>query len=240
MAIKSKGRTKPRQAARAPRREPVDVRGPLLSRRWVQLVAAFLVGLGVFWFAIWLTNGLRDQQATKDLEAQIAKQRQAMQSWKAELETQIGGLAPIQDPVPPAVGTDVSAAARAISKGQDPKVAAAALSAKAEDLTKAADALETYALADTIRDHGFNADRVNTITVSRTEIVQSLRLFANAAILTARAIDAPDELAKPIAERALEVTDSANALLNDAWRAYQLVLADAGLASAPNLPTPLG
>jgi hypothetical protein len=210
---------------------------PFFARRWVQLCVTFLVGLGIFWLGIWVTNGLRADREAKDRDAQTLQQRQALQTWKAEVEAQIGPVAPIQDPIPPAIGADIKTAATAITKGGTPTATKASLAAEAGAITKTADALEAYALADTIRDRGFGVDRVNTITVSRTQIVQALRLYATSASLTAESLGADPAVAKPLARRALDVFASAEALLADGWRAYQLVLGDAGLASAPTLPT---
>ena len=84
MAIKGKGKTKNRQPARAPRRTPVPVKPPFFARRWVQLVAALLIGMGIVWFLVWVTNGIRasrdSDQAAKIAIPRIAQRRTSRRS----------------------------------------------------------------------------------------------------------------------------------------------------------------
>ncbi len=83
MAIKSKKpRSKPKQVARAPRREPVAVPTPFLSRRWVQAVAVFVVGVFAMTFFVWLTNGLRSNDAEAEAAAEAATKRQAAMAYQ--------------------------------------------------------------------------------------------------------------------------------------------------------------
>ena len=65
MAIKGKSRTKsrPKQVARAPRREPVVVKPPLFQRRWLQLTAAFILGVLAMSIVVWVSHGVHRQRA---------------------------------------------------------------------------------------------------------------------------------------------------------------------------------
>ena len=110
MAIKGKGRTKARPTSRAPRREPVPVPDPWARRRWVQVLAAFLAGLLVFWGAIWLTNGLRDQDRTDEQGREALEQRRAGTAWQSLVETQIAqGRGQIELGTPPVVFPEMRA-----------------------------------------------------------------------------------------------------------------------------------
>ncbi|MDP9118719.1 MAG: hypothetical protein M3M93_00375, partial [Actinomycetota bacterium] len=90
MAIKGKGRTRTRQSVRAPRRGPVPVPVPFARRRGVQVIAAFVAGLLVFWGGIWLTNGLRAQDTSeRDREEELLRRR-AGAAWENVVATELG------------------------------------------------------------------------------------------------------------------------------------------------------
>jgi hypothetical protein len=231
MAIKGKGKTKARTAARAPRRAPVAVPVPLVRRRWVQVTAAFVVGLGVFWVGIWLTNGLRDQEVAQRQEDELQQQVTAMQRWVAQVEGQVGAITALQDPLPPTLGTEARSAAASIADGKEPAEDPEQLTSQANELADAADTLQEFDLSAAVKDKGFG-DRVNTILVSKLQLVEALRLYAVANRLTVAAMEAPSEQATTMAEEATEILTTADHVLSDAWRNYQLVLGQVGLASS--------
>lgn len=208
----------------------MEVPRPFFTRRWVQLVLVFLLGLGVFWTGVWATNGLRDERDRQGQQEQAQERRQALQSWKAQVDSSLGAVAQPRDPLPPAIGDGIRKVAKSIEAGKElPEGTADQLVALADMLGKGADALEAYKLSDSIRDRGFGVDRVNTITVSRTEMVQALRLYATAASLASDATQAEPAASKAMGTRGLQILDAADAIFADAWRGYQLVLGDAGL-----------
>lgn len=234
MAIKGKGRSKSRSVAKAPRRTPVAAPVPVAQRRWVQVTAAFIVGLGVFWLGIWLTNGLRDQDAQATQEQQREQQVTALRRWQAQVESGVGAIAPLQDPIAPELAVDAKSAAASISDGKEPTEEAEALTAEADELAKAADALEEFDLRDAVANTGLG-DGVNAILVSKTQLVEALRLYSEATLLTVAAMEAPPEQAVVMAETATDVMASADRLLADSWRAYQLLLGRLGLAAGGGL-----
>jgi hypothetical protein len=234
MAIKGKGKSKPRSAAKAPRRAPVAVPAPFARRRWVQVTAAFVLGLGLFWLGIWVTNGLRDQDAQAANDAQLQQQVTALQRWQSQVETEIGPIAPLQDPLPPTLAADAKSAAASLAKGKEPTESPESLTTQADQLSAAADALEKFDLAGAVSGKGFG-DGANTIIVSKVELVEALRLYSEATSLTVAAFDAPEAEAKAMAEHATGVMESADRLLNDAWRGYQLMLGSVGLVSGGGL-----
>jgi ferric-dicitrate binding protein FerR (iron transport regulator) len=230
MAIKGKGKARSRGVAKAPRREPVAVPVPLLRRRWVQIVAAFVVGLLVFWFAIWVTNGLRDQDATRTADEQRQAQTTALQRWQSQVETQIGPIAPLQDPLPPVIAAEAKSAAASLAAGKAPAEDPETLAAQSESLTAAADALEEFDLGKAVANTGLG-EGVNTILVSRTQLVNALRLYASAIDLVVAAYGAPPQEAEAMAAAAADIMTAADQLLADSWRTYQLTLGRVGLAA---------
>jgi hypothetical protein len=77
MAIKGKRKPKSKPVARAPRRAPVQVAPPWPQRRWVQVTAAFIVGLFVMTLFVWITNGLRQDRADAEAAASASAQADA-------------------------------------------------------------------------------------------------------------------------------------------------------------------
>jgi len=142
MAIKGKTRSKTKSkghlAGRAPRREPVPVPVPFFLRRWVQLVAVFLLGVGVLAMGVWVTNGLRQDRDEKAAAAAAATRAAALQKWQSEVEVQLGTVAQMQSGSgtlqPPPVSPEVGAAVDALAQGKKP-------TSKPQDLKKTADAL---------------------------------------------------------------------------------------------------
>jgi hypothetical protein len=129
MAIKGKkSKSKPKGPVRAPRREVVELPTPFLQRRLVQLALSLILGLLIFWFGVWLTNGWRADGRKNDAKkaqaaktAQGAKQRLAVQSWKGTVDAAIGdiGTAPT-DAGNPTIFTDLSTASASLAEGTSP------------------------------------------------------------------------------------------------------------------------
>ena len=147
MAIKGKTRSKTKAkghlAGRPPRREPVPVPVPFFLRRWVQLVAVFLLGVGVLAMGVWVTNGLRQDRDEKAAAAAAATRAAALQKWQSEVEVQLGTVAQMQSGSgtlqPPPVSPEVGAAVDALAQGKKP-------TSKPQDLKKTADAVNDIAV----------------------------------------------------------------------------------------------
>jgi len=231
MAIKGKGKTKSRQVAKAPRREPVAVPKPFAQRRWVQVVAAFMIGVLVMMFVIWVTNGMRQSRANDQAAQDASSRRLAMQQWQSTLEGQVGTVGQIQPGQAPAVAPQVTAAAAALAAGKDSPTTAADLKSAQDALKAAAGALDTYALADIIRDKGFDASQVETILTSRNQILAGIRGYQEAARLALLALAAEGDTRTSLGQAAKSVADAAGPLLEDGWRQYQNALAAAGMTS---------
>lgn len=237
MAIKGKGKTRSRPPARAPRRAPVEVPTPFAQRRWVQLVAALLVGAGVVWFLIWLTNGIRQNQADdREAAAQVTRRR-AAQPWKDLVESELPKVGTLgQGGAPPTVASELTPAIDSLAEA-DGDVDVAPIEGLDERLTEVADALEAYALADQVRGKGFDAAEVGALLDSRSGFVSALRTYAAATRLTLGAADLSGRDRELILDEARGLSEAANAALADAWNDYLIGMTAAGLApTAPAAP----
>lgn len=184
MAIKAKGRTKARPAARAPRRDPVPLPVPWFRRRWVQVLAAFVAGLLAMMAVVWATNSLRTERASREDAELATERRSAVQTWAQTVESQIGTVGTFrQPPIPPEIQPALVAAIRELS-ADTPVPDAAATAKAARTATKAAaDELEAFELADAIRDKGFDGQSalLQNLLNSQDKLVASFRAYSHAA-----------------------------------------------------------
>jgi hypothetical protein len=240
VAIKGKGKTRSRPPARAPRRAPVDVPTPFTQRRWVQIVAALLIGAGIVWFLIWLTNGIR-QGTVEDREAAAAvERRRAVQGWKELVETEIPKVGAVGAAgVPPTIAADLTATIEGLADGDDDVTAIDGLD---ERLEAGATALEDYDLAGAIRDTGFEVGEASALLDSQAGMVSAFRAYAVAARLTVAASELPEGERNGFVAEAQTVSEGAAVTLQAAWNDYLLGLGAAGFSpaaagAAPGLDT---
>lgn len=228
MAIKGKGKVKSKGVARAPKRAPVPVPVPILQRRWVQVTAALIVGFAAFWLLTWVLDGLR----ANDEDEQAADRRTTLEEWQAQVETGFAEVGQFRDPAPPLVVPQVLEAAENLEKGRPSDLEAADLDEIAGTLDEAATAIGAYPLADQIRDKGFDLS-ADQVLSAQTEFGIALRMYRQAALLTAAAAEAEaedPETASVLAARAIEVFEQADALMAEAHRKYTLALGVAGVS----------
>jgi hypothetical protein len=234
MAIKGKTKTKSkRQQARAPRREPVPVPKPVYARRWVQVTAAFLLGIGVLLFAAWVRGNLRNDRARDQAAQELATQRQVVQGWKGVVEGQIGTVGQIQTgtPQPPIVASEVTSALATLAKGQDKGVKAATLQQTRTALKAAANQIETYALSEAVAGKGFEGGPAEFLLTSQTELASALHGYEDAARLAMLALAGDPDTRKDIATAAQDVETRAGELLQKGWIQYQNALGSVQLLS---------
>ena len=187
MAIKGKGRTRARPTARGPKREAVPVPVPWVRRRWVQMLAAFLAGLLVFWGAIWLTNGLRDERNSSDRASQSLERRRAGTAWQSMIGTELGKVGGQHElGSPPVVFPQTRATLAGLENGT-PKDAAASLRQIATQSKAVADAVQKYALSESLAGKGFDKGSVLRFLSARDELTTAMTLFREAALLGAAA-----------------------------------------------------
>jgi hypothetical protein len=192
--------------------------------------------LGVFLFAIWLTNGIRTNRDEKHAADQRTQQQLVLQSWQAEVEAQVGKVGTLNEPQPPQVGAQVRQALKDLQGGTHTSVTTQDLTSVAATFAKAADELDGFDLSSQISGKGFGLE-ADAITTSKLEFVQSFRAYRTAALLVRLAADTKDEdVQAALLERAGEVLATADATLGDAHRKLHLALTNAGVAQAPSTP----
>jgi hypothetical protein len=248
MAIKGKTRSKAKakthHPGRAPRRDPVPVPAPLFRRRWVQLVAVFVLGLGAFALGVWVTNGLRRDTDEKAAAASAATRATALQKWQTEVEQQLATVAQMPNGSntlqPPPVSPEVTDAVSALAKGEKPSSSPTDLKDTADKVGAAAEALDKFDLAGALRDQGFGGE-IEGIFASRTEFVAALRGYQNAASLSVLAMTTGGKRRASVAADAKSALDSANTLLQEAWSNYVFALEANNLVTiAPSTGSALG
>ncbi len=235
MAIKGKGKTRGRQPARAPRRAPVEVKGPFFLRRGVQLSVALIAGFLVMMLLVWVTNGLRQQRADKNTTTESSQQRAAGEKWKSTVEGTLGTLGTLPTGTDPVLLSQIGTTIAALQKGDVPKGAAATLQSAQDQAKSAADPLDAYKLVDQISSKGMSEGQVDWFLNSQKRIVQALELYRESAATAALAIDATGAQRKAIAARALDIKSTADAILKDGWSDYQNALASVSIVQAPTL-----
>jgi hypothetical protein len=240
MAIKGKGKTKGRQASRAPRRAPVEVKPPLFLRRRVQVSLAFLAGLLLMVFAVWVTNYLRQQRADDKAATQATAQRTAGQKWKTQVEGALGKVGTLSPGAPPALFPDLATTIAGLQKGHVPDGAAATLKQSQTDARAAIDPLKAYKLSDGVRDIGMDAEQVSWFLNSQTRFVEALELYEQVAANAALAIAAPDDQRAAIADGAAAIQDRAAEILQDGWTDYTNALGSVQIVQSPPLTSLTG
>jgi hypothetical protein len=233
VAIKGKGRTRTRQPVRAPRREPVPVPPPFAQRRGVQVVAAFLAGLLVFWGGIWLTNGLRQESRSQSSQQQELSRRRAGSAWEQEVQTQVGKIGTIQQAAPPVLLPKVRSTITSLDTERT-QGAVPTLQAAAADAKEAADAIGTYDLTSTLQDRGFDAADVLQYLAARDELVSAITLYREAALAGVVAVGLDGKARTAVLDRATSLLTLADSALTR-FEQHQLeALAAAGIR--PGLP----
>jgi len=236
VAIKGKGRTRTRQSVRAPRRGPVPVPVPVARRRGVQVVAAFLAGFLVFWGGVWLTNGLREQQRSEDSAQQQLLRRRAGSAWQSLIETEVGKLGAVQLGAPPTIVPQIRAVVTGLAD-DTPEDAIETLRSAATDVKEAADAIDGYALSESIGGKGFNASQVLRFLSAKDELLTALQLYRESALLGVAAARLDEPQRKPFLDRAQSLIALAEAALARFQVHHQEALSASGInPTQPTIP----
>ena len=213
MAIKGKGRTRARPTARAPKREAVPVPVPWVRRRWVQMLAAFLAGLLVFWGAIWLTNGLRDERSSSEQARESLEKRRAGTAWQSMIGTELGKVGGQHElGSPPVVFPQIRSTLADLEK-RTPEEAASSLREIATQSKAIADAVQKYALSESLADKGFDKGSVLRFLSARDEITTAMTLYREAALLGASAAKLDPQDRAEVLARAQSLVVQAQAAL---------------------------
>ena len=182
---------------------------------------------------------LRRERANTKAATDLANRQQALSQWKAILEPQITTVGQLKGDIPPTVATDVTAALTALVSKKTTTTKAAALASSADELGKAADAIDRFDLAGTITEKGFDVAAAGALTASKAEIVQALRLYQQAAELAALAIGSPKHPGLQLAEHGQAISVSAATLLQSGWVKYAstLKLSQLSAGGSPSVGT---
>lgn len=235
MAIKGKGRTRARQPVRAPRRGPVPVKPPLARRRGVQALAAFVAGLLVFWGGVWLTNGLRAEQATERQRTEAIQRRQVGSAWNQLVSTEVGKIGQVQEGRPPVILPEVRSTIGAL-KDRTPKGAVEQLQADAAEAKQVIDAIDAFDLTGTIRGKGFDQTGVLRFLSARDELVDAIDLYREAALLAAAAADLEQRDRGRVLERAEALLLKADNAVSRFYLHHTEAMAAAGIVQQPTFP----
>lgn len=231
MAIKgkNKAKSKPRPAARAPRREPVVVKPPVFQRRWVQLAGAFLAGILGAMLVVWVTNGLRQDDADAQATDTAASRRAAATAWQRQVETQMSTVGTVQQGVPPVMFPAMNAAVDSMKQGTVPPKAAETFRTASKDAAATVKTLNDFDVAGTIADQGFNAAEAGAFTDSRERLVSALILYQRAADVGALAAEAKGAQLDALTKTADDLRSNANTEFQQAWNTYGEALAAGGI-----------
>ncbi len=235
MAIKGKGRTRARQPVRAPRRGPVPVPVPFARRRGVQLGAVFLAGLLVFWGGVWLTNGLREQQNSERAREEELLRRRAGSGWENLVTSEAGAIGQVQQGQPPVILPQVRAVIAGLAE-RTPKDAVTTLETGAVDAKEAIDRIEGYELSSSLRNKGFHQDQVLRFLSAKDELITSIELYRQAALLGVLAADLDGRERSAALARAEALLSNADTALVRFQTHQSEALAAAGIIRQPALP----
>lgn len=243
MTIKGKGRTRPRQVAKAPRREPVVVKPRLWRRTWVQLTGTFVLGILATVLVMVVVNRLRTEGDNSDQAAKSARKTTMLSGWQAAVDGAFGTVGNVNQNKPPDVLPDLVSTLKKLLSGTVPDGAAATLDQEAGLAATAADQLEGFKAPDEIR-AASAFDRFETLRIldAQDGFTLTLRLYARSAILAAAAARAEGVQIKSLADQAEELRKLASSTLESAYGGYEELLIQAGLISLvpPAATVPVG
>lgn len=233
MAIKGKRRPKQRPAARAPRRVPVAAPTPFLRRTWVQLTAGFLIGVFAVIALVWVTNGLRANDAEARADDDAAQRRTAATAYQEAVEGAFSQVGVVDPGVPPTIFADMNAALDASVDRDAPSDARAIFEQAAADAGKARKDLAAFDVTAAVADRGFDAIVVASFIDSAETLVQVLDRYRQAANVAAAATGIGGPQAERLHEVAVDLRDTANDELVEGWTEYLQALRASGVAEAP-------
>ena len=233
MAIKGKGRTKSRPPARAPRPAPVVRKPPFFLRRWVQVVGAMLAGAGIVLIAVWVTNGLRSDDAAKTRDANAASARQVVQEWQTTVEGVLskglgssgGGAGQV------VILPSLSASVTTLAKGDEDKKAGDTADTAVSLVEDGVTTLQGVDLPTIITEHeGVDLALTNYLLNSKARMIDGLQLYGRIAAQVKAAAAADDAaVAAALIEEANALLPIATQVFNEGYTDYTEALARVGL-----------
>ncbi|HEV8564641.1 MAG TPA: hypothetical protein VGR41_06975 [Actinomycetota bacterium] len=239
MAIKGKTRakSKPKPVARAPKPVPVNVKPPFFLRRWVQVTLAIVAGVGSMVVLIWATNGVRDENRSKETARKRESARRVVQEWQTTVDAALVSFGPAgAGGGPPVLFPELSAAMDATSKGK-PLEGLETIATDARDLAAStADDLDQVDLSTLIAGKGLVAKEAIWVLDSQKRMVLGLELYGEAATLMADVAGLPEEDQTRLARRAAALAELADEAFQDGYQNYTNALASVGLFAGATPP----
>jgi len=234
MAIKGKGKTKSRPAARPPRPAPVVRRPPFFLRRWVQVVLALIAGAGIVILVVWATNGLRSNDAADAAAARDAAARRVVQEWQTTVDGALSGVGPapasglgqytVEQPLTDALAT-------LGTPKQDPKAHETA-DAAATALDTATTALQGVDLSKLITaNEGVDLATTTYLLNSQARMVDGLQLYGRVAAMVsdATAEDVDPAVADALTEQANKLAPVAKGVFDEGYSDFTSAKGSVGL-----------
>ncbi len=236
MAIKGKGKTRSRPAARAPRPAPVVRKPPFFARPWVRFAAGLLLGVGLAMLVVWATNGLRRDDADEARAAAETNARTVVQRWQATVDaaiSKIGSSGPGGGPA--TIFPTLSDSVAALADGDTDKTAEDTATMAIGLSDEVATTLGGVDLVALIRGKGVDLATTNYLLNSQARMIDGIELYGRVAKLVKAAMTAGDPAATEasIAE-AKALLPIATRVFGDGYSDYTESLAQAGLLQ----PTP--
>jgi hypothetical protein len=231
MAIKGKGRTKSRPAARAPRPAPVVRRPPFFVRRWVQFVGGVLLGVGAVMVVVWATNGARSNDADEARTADEATARRVVQEWQATVDGVISKIgSPGSGPGSVTVFPALSASVETLANGDQDRTAQDTATTAIGLADEAATTLGGVDLPALIRDNGLDLATTNYLLNSKARMLDGVDLYAQVAktVRTALTTDDP-AVADASIDEAKALLPIAKRIFDGGYSDYTEALAKVGL-----------
>lgn len=229
MAIKGKGRSKTRQVTRAPRQGYTPPPVPWFSRRWVQLVAALLVGIVAVALFAWIRGNLRAADRDRVERRQQAEMRTVMQRYQAGMDPILSQVGQPQPPVFlafPRLGETIDAFQKGDASTKEVVETASATEKTAGD---AGDAMAEVDAASLLQQHqDLPGTFTREIATSKSAMSHAITMYEESAILLGLAADATGDLQADLLSSAKELQTSADTLFADGYQNYFDAQVEAG------------
>jgi hypothetical protein len=201
----------------------------------VQVIAAFVAGLLVFWGGIWLTNGLRSQDTSERDRQQELLRRRAGAAWENVVATEVSTIGQVEEGQPPVILPQVQAEITGLAE-RTPGDAVSTLQAAATDAQEAIDGIDAYKLSDSLKDKGFDPGQVLRFLSAKDELVTSIKLYRQAALVGALAADLEGKDRRAALARAKELLSLAETAVLRFQTHQGEALAAGGIIRQPALP----
>ncbi len=168
-------------------------------------------------------------------EEQELLRRRAGSAWESLVASEVGAIGRVQEGQPPTILPQVRSTITALA-GETPQDAVATLESAAADGREAIDGIEAYALSSSLRNKGFDQAQVLRFLSARDELIASIELSRQAALLAALAADLEGrERRSALARAEALLTDADAALLRFQTHQTEALMA-AGIVRQPALP----